>query len=90
VFKIALHRPPQKEVLCGDCDEGDIGGIPQHEVIRRLSTSNMDMSDHIVVLTAILSAMVTRASVDYEPMIRAVRSIPIDRFIRTRLAVSRW
>ena len=29
----------------------------------------MDMSDHIVVLTAIISAMVTRASVDYRPMI---------------------
>jgi hypothetical protein len=32
----------------------------------RLSTSNMEMSDHIVVLTAIVGAMVTRASVDYE------------------------
>ena len=32
----------------------------------RLSRSNMEMSDHIVVLTAIVGAMVTRASVDYE------------------------
>jgi hypothetical protein len=32
----------------------------------RLSKSNMEMSDHIVVLTAIVGAMVTRASVDYE------------------------
>lgn len=32
----------------------------------RLSKSHMEMSDHIVVLTAIVSAMVTRASVDYE------------------------
>jgi hypothetical protein len=32
----------------------------------RLSKSNMEMSDHIVVLTAIVGAMVTTASVDYE------------------------
>ena len=32
----------------------------------RLSKSNMEMSDHVVVLTAIVGAMVTRASVDYE------------------------
>lgn len=32
----------------------------------RLSKSNKEMSDHIVVLTAIVGAMVTRASVDYE------------------------
>ena len=32
----------------------------------RLSTSNMEMSDYIVVLTAIVGAMVTRATVDYE------------------------
>jgi hypothetical protein len=32
----------------------------------RLSKSNTEMSDHIVVLTAIVGAMVTRASVDYE------------------------
>ena len=34
--------------------------------LTRLSKSNMEMSDHIVVLTAIVGAMVTRASVDYE------------------------
>ena len=32
----------------------------------RLSKSLVEMSDHIVVLTAIVGAMVTRASVDYE------------------------
>ena len=32
----------------------------------RLSKSHVEMSDHIVVLTAIVGAMVTRASVDYE------------------------
>jgi hypothetical protein len=32
----------------------------------RLSKSESEMSDHIVVLTAIVGAMVTRASVDYE------------------------
>ena len=32
----------------------------------RLSKSHMEMSDHIVVLTAIVGAMVTTASVDYE------------------------
>jgi hypothetical protein len=32
----------------------------------RLSKSHLEMSDHIVVLTAIVGAMVTRASVDYE------------------------
>jgi hypothetical protein len=32
----------------------------------RLFKSNKEMSDHIVVLTAIVGAMVTRASVDYE------------------------
>jgi hypothetical protein len=32
----------------------------------RLSKSNMEMSDHIVVLTAVVGAMVTTASVDYE------------------------
>jgi hypothetical protein len=32
----------------------------------RLSKSYVEMSDHIVVLTAIVGAMVTRASVDYE------------------------
>lgn len=32
----------------------------------RLSKSNKEISDHIVVLTAIVGAMVTRASVDYE------------------------
>ena len=30
-----------------------------------LSKSNMEMSDHIVVLMAIVAAMVTRATVDY-------------------------
>jgi hypothetical protein len=32
----------------------------------RLSKSNIEMSDHIVVLTAIVGAMATTASVDYE------------------------
>jgi hypothetical protein len=32
----------------------------------RLSKSLLDMSDHVVVLTAIVGAMVTTASVDYE------------------------
>jgi hypothetical protein len=32
----------------------------------QLSKSHVEMSDHIVVLTAIVGAMVTRASVDYE------------------------
>ena len=32
----------------------------------RLSKSHLEMSDHIVVLTAIVGAMVTMASVDYE------------------------
>ncbi len=32
----------------------------------RLSKSQMEISDHIVVLTAIVGAMVTKASVDYE------------------------
>jgi hypothetical protein len=32
----------------------------------RLSKSHLKMSDHIVVLTAIVGAMVTTASVDYE------------------------
>ena len=32
----------------------------------RLSKSHLEMSDHIVVLTAIVGAMVTRASVNYE------------------------
>jgi hypothetical protein len=32
----------------------------------RLSKAYMEMSDHLVVLTAILGAMVTTASVDYE------------------------
>jgi hypothetical protein len=32
----------------------------------RLSKSHMEMSDHIVVLTAIVGAMVTTASVDHE------------------------
>jgi hypothetical protein len=32
----------------------------------QLSKSYMEMSDHLVVLTAILGAMVTTASVDYE------------------------
>jgi hypothetical protein len=32
----------------------------------RLFKSHVEMSDHIVVLTAIVGAMVTRASVDYE------------------------
>lgn len=32
----------------------------------RLSKSHLEMSDHIVVLTAIVGAMVTTASVDYE------------------------
>jgi hypothetical protein len=34
--------------------------------LARLSKSESEMSDHIVVLTAIVGAMVTRASVDYE------------------------
>ena len=34
--------------------------------LARLSKSSMEMSDHIVVLTAIVGAMVTTASVDYE------------------------
>jgi len=32
----------------------------------RLSRSHMEISDHIVVLTGIVGAMVTRPSVDYE------------------------
>jgi hypothetical protein len=32
----------------------------------RLSKSHVEMSDHIVVLTAIVGAMITRASVNYE------------------------
>jgi len=32
----------------------------------RLSKSHMEISDHIVVLTAIVGAMATTASVDYE------------------------
>jgi hypothetical protein len=51
------------------------GGIVTKEVFveqvsamefTRLTKSNKEMSDHIVVLTAIVGAMVTRASVDYE------------------------
>lgn len=34
--------------------------------LAQLSKSNLAMSDHMVVLTAIVGAMVTRASVDYE------------------------
>jgi hypothetical protein len=38
-----------------------------HEIdFARLAKSHKEMSDHIVVLTAIVGAMVTRASVDYE------------------------
>ena len=34
--------------------------------LARLSKLHMDLSDHVVVLTAVVGAMVTRASVDYE------------------------
>ena len=34
--------------------------------LARLSKLHMELSDHVVVLTAIVGAMVTRASVDYE------------------------
>jgi hypothetical protein len=40
----------------------------------RLSKSHVEMSDHIVVLTAIVGAMVTRASVDYERLEDCVNS----------------
>jgi hypothetical protein len=34
--------------------------------LAQMSKSNLAMSDHMVVLTAIVGAMVTRGSVDYE------------------------
>jgi hypothetical protein len=53
-------------VLYGNYVEGDIVKHVNAIDFARLSKSHMEMSDHIVVLTAIVGAMVTTASVDHE------------------------
>jgi hypothetical protein len=69
VFKSALRRPRRRECCAGIATKEAVVEHVNAREIGRLSKSNMEMSDHIVVLTAIVGAMVTRASVDYGPMI---------------------
>jgi hypothetical protein len=61
------QRVACKQVACGREQAGRhfVENVNARE-FGRLSKSHMEMSDHIVVLTAIVGAMVTRASVDYE------------------------
>ena len=56
--------------------------------LARLSKLHMELSDHVVVLTAIVGAMVTRASVDYERLV-AVRLATSPRCRRFR-SRRRW
>jgi hypothetical protein len=66
VFKNALRGPHEKESYAGIVTKEVFVEQVNATDFTRLSKSNMEMSDHIVVLTAIVGAMVTRASVDYE------------------------
>jgi hypothetical protein len=66
VFKNALRRAHRKESCTAIVTKEAFVEQINAMAFTRLSKSNMEMSDHIVVLTAIVGAMVTRASVDYE------------------------
>jgi hypothetical protein len=66
VFKNELRRPHSEESTTGIMTREIFVQHVNATEFARLSKSNMEMSDHIVVLTAIVGAMVTRASVDYE------------------------
>jgi len=66
VFKNALRGPHKEEPCAGIVTKEVFVEQVNATEFTRLSKSNMEMSDHIVVLTAIVGAMVTRASVDYE------------------------
>ena len=66
VFKNALRRAHREAFCAGSMTKEAFVQQVNATEFTRLSKSNMEMSDHIVVLTAIVGAMVTRASVDYE------------------------
>jgi hypothetical protein len=66
VFKKALHRPRKTKSCAAIVTKEVFVEYVNTREFARLSTSNMEMSDYIVVLTAIVGAMVTRATVDYE------------------------
>jgi hypothetical protein len=66
VFKNALRRPHREEFCAGIVTREAFVKYVNAMDFARLSKSHMEVSDHIVVLTAIVGAMVTTATVDYE------------------------